>query len=155
MFKSQFCSRTHFFQSFMLSQVELVCSTLHQNWTMFWLALPTVAWGPAIVQLSVRFQNLTFQKIISHYHSRIFNSRITCPTAGQQPCKTIKAGFNHVFTILISQNYDLQGFQRRHAPFLCSLMSSECNRIRMCKVGGPKEKKISVSPLGFDFGFEI
>ena len=85
MIKSQFCSRTHFFQSFMLNQVELVCSTLHQNWTMFWLTLPTVAWGPAIVQLSVKFQNLIFQKIIPHYHSRILNSRITCPTAGQQP----------------------------------------------------------------------
>ena len=55
MIKSQFCSRTHFFQSFMLNQVELVISTLHQNWTMFWLALPAVAWGPAIVQLSVKF----------------------------------------------------------------------------------------------------
>ena len=55
-------TRTHFFQSFMLHLAEPVCSALQQNWTN-----------------ELEMSNSKIQ------NSRISDSRITCPTAGQQP----------------------------------------------------------------------
>ena len=41
------------FLSIQLNLVGPVCSTSHQNWTKFWLALPTVAWGLVFVLIRV------------------------------------------------------------------------------------------------------
>ena len=70
--KCQFFSRTHFFQSIELTLAGPVCSALHQNWNKFWLALPTVAWGPAFIQFKCMFLESYFLENNDPLFSRKF-----------------------------------------------------------------------------------